>query len=181
MALRWFGFLCILVLPSNCKGLCALQLAMDAVPEWGCRNQSGSMQGGCVPGSCSKMQYKLYPLQHRMLPLPLSWWVQDFRILFLTSLLSYATLWKNWLSVSSLPFYWMDSELCFLMKFEQDLLEENLFQIIPLVKSVPAMNGCLDGEVILFSPMKLMSQMSQTQFYFNNLGLRVNLNILLSF
>ena len=72
----------------------------------------------------------------------------------------------------------MDSELCFLMKFEQDLLEENLFQIIPLVKSVPAMNGCLDGEVILFSPMKLMSQMSQTQFYFNNLGLRVNLNIL---
>lgn len=77
--------------------------------------------------------------------------------------------------------YWMDSELCFLMKFEQDLLEENLFQIIPPVKSVPAMNGCLDGEVILFSPMKLMSQMSQTQFYFNNLGLRVNLNILLSF
>lgn len=41
------------------------------------------------------------------------------------------------------------------MKFEQDLLEENLFQIIPPVKSVPAMSGYFDEEVILFSPMKL--------------------------
>lgn len=109
--------------------------------------------GTYVPGSCNKMQCKIHPMQHKMILLTLPWWPQDFRILFLTSLLSYTISYKAHLSVSSLPFHQMGRELSFLVKSGQDLIEAILSQIIPPVKYVPTLNGCLDGEITFYSPM----------------------------